>query len=433
MGFKKKRDPHPFLPEEVEINFKNKFISVSRIKKYEECPFAFSMQYVIPALRKQGIVDPPDAREIAMKLDTDAGAANEFGSLMHDALEHYMKWVEAEEYEGKIEYEKLKEFFERAWNSGEYNCSGMNLFQEGLDLLRSFARQNRYVSHFSILGVEKEFKIRIGEYTVLGALDFVEKVDNETVRVIDYKSNWMKFDQKYLDEDLQMSIYYIVARTLYPWAKRVELKFYMLRHLDPWQESVRNDDQIDTIKSYMVATARASENGKDYPPRLNKNCGYCDHREVCPSYQKAVAGKLPIVTEQPRDDLAAMALEMAAISNQAKALYKRRDEIQDQLMKDLPSHGNELQVEDETGKKVTFKVGTGYPKKRIPGFELLPLLEQIGATKEEIGEVLVGDSERLDGLLKRLSRRVDEGKVVFLQARLKGITTEEADPAIVWK
>src|SRR5690606_37092861 len=162
------------------------------------------------------------------------------------------------------------------------------------------------------LAVEKEFRIPAGRFTVLGYIDRIDWVNDETVRVIDYKTNRQLFNRDEVDHSLQLSLYQIAAKQLYPWAKRVELVFWKLRH-GVWQETARTDAQLDDALAYVETLGEQTERATQFPAKLNTNCNYCDHRRHCPAYAEALEGKREEVCAD-LDDLEAVARERQEVA-----------------------------------------------------------------------------------------------------------------------
>ncbi len=80
---------------------------------------------------------------------------------------------------------------------------------------------------FNIKGTDKQFSIR-------GVIDRIDKLDEETIEIIDYKSG-TRMDYKSADRkkkgpielhgDIQPKMYHLAAKTLYPWAKNFLVTF----------------------------------------------------------------------------------------------------------------------------------------------------------------------------------------------------------------
>ena len=63
----------------------------------------------------------------------------------------------------------------------------------------------------------------------------------------------------------------------------------MLRH-GVRLRTVRTPEQLQAALDYVESLGEQTESATEYPPTLNANCGYCDHRTNCPAYAAALAG-----------------------------------------------------------------------------------------------------------------------------------------------
>ncbi len=333
----------------------NSHLSVSRLKRFEQCPRSFEQHYVLK-------VKPPEGLETI---------ALDFGTMLHEALESLFKWVVAEEYSGRLPEDMLLEFYRTAWTKS--GLSGAPLYQEGLSILRAYIRNHPDVDAYRILGLETEFNLSIGEFTVNGYIDRVDKVDDETVAIIDYKSNRVLFTKEEIDVDLQMSIYALAARELWPWAKKVQFVFHMLRHGIPLVTE-RTVEQLEDAASYVLATGRQSETGLDitahdapedaprvyaYPPKLNSNCAYCDHRYTCDAYKDALARLDPIVVATP-EALEDVARLREKIFIAIKILEGKKRELEAPIRAAL-ENADEITLGEVSYKLVPWTSSTTYP------------------------------------------------------------------------
>lgn len=263
------------------VSFTNEYVSVSRLKLYEQCPRAFFFRYVVKA----------------DKIPPDGDAPNVYGSVLHEVLETIYQWAMIEEFTGTIGDHVILEHLHRAWerhDPGRGNLSGLGAYDYCLKRLRRYFR-GRTVDSSTILGVEKEIEANdprvieaFGGVKVNGYIDRVERRSGDRVAIIDYKNGFMLFSEEELKNDLQMSIYDVVARIFWPWAKEVILEFHMIRHDDAVQESVRTDSDRENVRRYLPMLSRMTETDQDYPAKINKNCGYCDYRNKCSVYAKMV-------------------------------------------------------------------------------------------------------------------------------------------------
>lgn len=380
--------------------FTNKHISFSRLKRYEACPRSFELHYV-------------------RELPSEPNDALRFGSLLHAVLERLYRWVIEEEYEGRLDEERAVEIYRDEWSHS--GLSGVATYQEGLDILRAYLRDNALVDHRNILAVEQEFRLSIGPFDLLGYIDRVDRVDDETIAIVDYKTNRLIFTREEVESDLQLTVYLMAARQLWPWAKNVRLAFALLRH-GIRMETERTDEQLAAARDYIVSLAEQTEKATEYPARLNPNCIYCDHRRQCPAYRDALAGKVETICADPKD-LEAVAREREQVAHLAKILYARKGELEEILKAQLKDRdvlevaGMVYQMGRST--QVAYPVG--------PTFDVLR--EVAGIEPNDVRDrLLVIDKARLDAFIKDLARQMDRAQHRMLKARLDAVADKTLVP-----
>ena len=189
--------------------FINRHLSYSRLSRFEQCPASFKLHYID-------------------KTKAEPGVPLRFGKAIHAVLEDLVREHMQDERTGPLSEERALELLRQAWAAGD--LTGIELFQEGVDMLQAFVRDQGELDHRDVLAIEKEFRLKVGRFTVLGFIDRVDWVDDQTVEVIDYKTNRMLFSRDEVDSSLQMSLYDLAARQIWPWVKNVRLTFHMLRH-----------------------------------------------------------------------------------------------------------------------------------------------------------------------------------------------------------
>jgi len=189
---------------------RNTHLSYSRLSRFETCPLSYRLHYLD-------------------KLAAEPGMALRFGKTVHAVLERLLRELVDDERSGPLSEERALELFRTAWEAE--GLAGVEPFQEGLAILRRFVVDQGLVDHRDVLAIEKEFRLPVGPFTVLGYIDRVNWVDDETVEVVDYKTNRMLFTRDEVDSSLQMSLYHVAAQRLWPWAKKVGVHAQRVRLL----------------------------------------------------------------------------------------------------------------------------------------------------------------------------------------------------------
>ena len=174
----------------ITAPFKNQHLSYSRLSRFETCPLSYRLHYI-------------------EKQQAEPGLPLRFGKTIHAVLERLIKEAVDDERSGPLSEERAIELYREAW--GAERLTGMDVFAEGLAILRRFIADQGVVDHRSVLAIEKEFRLPVGPFTVLGFIDRVDWIDDETVEVIDYKTNRLLFSREEVDTSLQMSLYHLAT------------------------------------------------------------------------------------------------------------------------------------------------------------------------------------------------------------------------------
>ena len=382
--------------------FKNQHLSYSRLSRFETCPLSYRLHYI-------------------EKQQAEPGLPLRFGKTIHAVLERLIKEVVDDERTGPLSEERAIELYREAW--GAERLTGMDVFAEGLAILRRFIAEQGVVDHRDVLAIEKEFRLPVGPFEVLGFIDRVDWIDDETVEVIDYKTNHQLFTRDEVDTSLQMSLYEVAVRRLWPWAKKVKLTFWLLRH-GVRQQTTRTEEQLADALAYVETLGRQTETATAYPARLNTNCSYCDHRKQCPTYADALKGKREFIVEDLAD-LEGVAREREEVARLAKALYARKEELEDILKAQLKER-DEL-VLGGVRYRMFATTSLDYPLE--PTLSLLA--EATGLSRDEVlGKLGAIDKKALDALLKSLGKKLDKPRVSLLKAELEAHADKRMSPRL---
>ena len=382
--------------------FRNDHLSFSRLQRFEACPLSFKLHYID-------------------KAEAEPGIPLRFGKAMHAVLEDLVREHVQEERVGPLTEERALELFRKAWAVGD--LSGIELFQEGVEMLQAFVRDQGELDHRDVLAIEKEFRLQVGRFTVLGFIDRVDCVDGETVEIVDYKTNRMLFSRDEVDSSLQMSLYDLAARQIWPWVKNVKLTFHMLRH-GIRMRTERTPEQLEAALAYVETMGGMTEEATEFPARLNTNCVWCDHKQHCPAYADALQGKRQVICED-LGDLETVAQEREEVARLAKVLYARKGELEDVLK----AH---LQDQDELvlgGVKYRMFNTARVDHPFEPTLDVLQ--GATGLSRDELVARLAAiDKKALDKLLKELGKSTDRARVRLVKTELEAVADKSYFPRL---
>jgi len=121
---------------------------------------------------------------------------------------------------------------------------------------------------------------------VMGAIDKVEVLNDETIIIIDYKTSKTAPTGSQMQNDIQLSLYDMVARQMYPQYKRIVLALDLLKH--DMIFTYRTDKQREDFELYLksVYDQMLALKEEDVKASLNMFCPWCDFKDLCSSYKK---------------------------------------------------------------------------------------------------------------------------------------------------
>jgi RecB family exonuclease len=382
------------------MRFSNTHLSFSRLQRYEQCPLSFKLHYID-------------------KLEATPGVELKFGKAVHWVLEQLVGEHAIDRRVEPLSTAHAFDHWQVAWTNAD--LAGVGLFGEGADILRSFCRGEGTVDPSDILAVEQAFDIAVGRFRVVGAIDRIDRIDDFTIRVRDYKTNRVVFTRDEVAESLQLSLYHMAAQALFPWARTIELQYDMLRH-DLKLRTSRTIEQLEAARRYVVAVGEQTENANDYPPRLNPNCPYCDHKAQCSAYTDALAGKRTTMAVD-MTDLEGVAREREEVARIAKIAYARKGELEDVLRARLQQEekleldGMRYQLLPITSTEYAFQ----------PTLALLQ--EATGLPRDTlIAKLATVDKDALAKLLKDVGERLPRSRTTMLRAELEARANKTVSP-----
>ena len=382
--------------------FTNAHLSYSRLSRFEQCPLSFRFHYV-------------DG------LQAEPGLPLRFGKAIHAVLEVLVREHMEQERIGPLSEERALDLWQEAWT--KEGLTGVDVFGEGVEILQRFVRDQGVLDHQDVLAVEKEFRLEVGPFTVLGYIDRINRIDDESIEIVDYKSNRQLFSRDDVDSSLQLSLYELAVRQLWPWAKNVKLTFHMLRH-GIRQETSRTPEQLEVAVRYVQTVGTQTEEASDFPARLNPNCNFCDHRTQCPAYADAIAGKR---TEVCTDlgDLEAVAAEREEVSHLAKILTSRKYELEGVLKAQL-KHQDELIL---GGRRYAMYRAARTTRPLEATVEILGRATGL-SWQELIPRLTTVDNKALDAVLKDVGKELGRSKSALLRAELEAVASKAYSPRL---
>lgn len=311
---------------------KNIKLSATRIGTYQRCKRKYWFQY----------------HEKMPKL---SNPAFKLGLACHEALELAGKiWLEKGSF-NDADLEKIFTFYDEI--SIKEGIEEMDVHAWGKDMVKSrlpsFAVGNRILSLEAKFGfwndpTNQDLETQYG-VPLMGAMDKIVELDNDTVMIVDYKTSKTAPTPDQLKEDLQLSLYDLVASILYPQYDRIVLCLDMLKAEPVY--SYRTLEQRESFDKFLltVYNSMLKLEKKDAYESLNIFCPWCDYKDYCDKYQEACTKHeyefLP--TSKLTDD--ELVNEYSMIASTVKILDTRKRELGMIIMEKIKNAGANLKGE----------------------------------------------------------------------------------------
>lgn len=237
-------------------------LSASAVDTYERCPLQFKL-------------------ERDWKMARKPVAAMQYGAAMHRVLRTYYDSIRAGR--PKTDEELIAQFREDLLEAKIHDSYQHELYEEqGVAQLKDFLSAARKKPIPEVLRTEEWFEVKIGDTSVVGRIDRIDRLGDGSVAIVDYKTGKAR-DQEDADESLQLSIYAVAARE--KWGYEVgALVFYNLENNLP-VVTVRSAPQLIDARDRVADAANAIAVGK-FNPKPGFHCSFCAYQSICPAQEK---------------------------------------------------------------------------------------------------------------------------------------------------
>ncbi len=256
--------------------------SYTQLQIYDDCPLRYKYNYMLR------IPIPPNP-------------IFSFGIIMHSVLqEYYLKIKEGL----KPGWEEIKIIFEEKWSPKGFKSISETEKNKSIALnqLKEFFEKNQHLPQNPIM-LEQKFDIYIDGAKIIGRIDRIDditegrrqkaegrkqktedrrqKTEDRFVEVIDYKTGKPK-DQKYVDKDLQLSIYAIACKEKFGFIPAL-LSFYYLTNNQKISTTREEKELINTKNK--IGDIIHKIRSLDFTPKPSEfKCSRCDYKNFCAYY-----------------------------------------------------------------------------------------------------------------------------------------------------
>ncbi len=244
-------------------------LSASAVDTYERCGLRFKL-------------------ERDWRISANPAAAMKYGGSIHRVLKTYFDSVRLGR--PKTDEELIDLFRQDLAGERIQEKYQHELYEkQGIEHLRYFLASVRSRAPLQVLHTEESFEIHIGATTVSGRIDRMDRRDDGTIAVVDYKTGKAK-DQEDADESLQLSLYAIAARE--KWGYEVGALIFHNLQENVSVTTVRSGPQLMAARQRVDAAAQGIAAG-EFKAKPGIQCNFCAYRSLCPEKEKRIPQKLP--------------------------------------------------------------------------------------------------------------------------------------------
>ncbi len=327
-----------------------------------------------------------------------------FGSIVHEVAQEVHKF----DKEGKASPDPV-DVFDDIWR--RHHLTDFSYFDLGRDSITAFIDRTLFDRNGVTVATEwpfiidlvelevwpiptdvtpakrKKFIERIckkvrdrGGVPVISMIDRIDKVSDEEYEIYDYKTNAQPFTTEQVEQSIQLALYDMAVRSY--WVsdddKDVEIKcvFDLFRH--GRQATIFAPEDVETIRKYIINLWHQVHSWDEPLRTLNTFCGWCNFREDCPVYEKAIHGKL--ISSFAPDGLLMEEVyaEFDLLRNVEKLAKTRKEEFGKTIMTAIMENndGDPLPMEDEEDRELYLQLN---PRYEYPPEAVIPILQKIGS------------------------------------------------------
>ena len=238
-------------------------LSATALQLYEMCPLQFKL-------------------ERDWRMPGEASAPMQYGASIHRVLLTYYESVRMERaLSDEQVIEEFRADLARENIADRYQHERYE--EQGIAQLKEFLAASR-ATQPNVLHTEERFKIKIGNASLAGRIDRIDRGSGDAVVITDYKTGRPQ-TQDDADDSLQLSLYALAARE--QWGYHVER--LVLHSLDGNIEvsTTRSEKQLQAAKMKVEEIASKIASG-DFTAKPGVQCGFCAYRVLCTKKEKRI-------------------------------------------------------------------------------------------------------------------------------------------------
>ncbi len=175
----------------------------------------------------------------------------------------------------------------------------MSFYTDGKTMVTEFI--DRFDPSEEVIDVEQRFRLTTPDgVPIVGAIDKVVKINDDTIAIIDYKTARNAMTTWDLQDDVQLSMYDFAASLMWPEFKN-RLLFLDYVRINKRVSTYRTEEDQETFNEFLNSMWLQMQKLEEteIKGRLNSLCGWCDYKLYCPAYTAFLNAKPTEMTALP--------------------------------------------------------------------------------------------------------------------------------------
>ncbi|MBI2639600.1 MAG: PD-(D/E)XK nuclease family protein [Candidatus Sungbacteria bacterium] len=267
--------------------------SYSALDTYRQCPQKYKFQEI-------DRIRAPKSKEAI------------FGTLVHDALKFMFSRDPLYPTLGQVAAYFRENFDAKSMNWQDAEREAYR--ESALGMLKNFYAKNA-PWNFSVVDLESKFEVLIEDpissetHTLAGKIDRIDKLEDGTFEIIDYKTAKKLPSQEKVDADFQLSLYHLGLQKKWPQLEpsHIKLSLYFLKHGEKLS-TARTQEEIELTRQGVLDAIReiAKKLGaaERFEPNPSPLCDWCAFKPICPAWKHLYRSQDPGIKNQEEIDAA---------------------------------------------------------------------------------------------------------------------------------
>ncbi len=205
-----------------------------------------------------------------------------FGSTLHHVLQDFHE-------QGATQTpDEMVTAVQTQWISAGYTDEAQEreYKETGTQIIQAYheAHQQRVVAQIETIATEKTITCDLGNFKLSGRVDRIDRHEDGTLEIIDYKSGRWEVTSEQIHDDLAMSCYQLILSELYP-DSPIMATIYALRSGTSATASLTKEELAEFRTDLLILAEEILE--RDYTeliPEPIEICPRCDFLRLCQRY-----------------------------------------------------------------------------------------------------------------------------------------------------